>query len=226
MESRLLKPLARDKDLVIEELGDELLVYDLDVKNAHCLTPLAARVFRASDGKSGPEAIASKLGEDVTQVRYAIEELDRCDLLQTSKAKKSGMSRRDFGLKVTKVAAATATVPLILSIAAPAIAANESVIIYCYSRTPEGGTNNCNICNEQTGANTLCCCCHQPTRTRPPAITPGLKSCAADARQCCCPATNAEPYNWSVAGDPAHHCTEPDGTKQLCDSFVAAGGCN
>lgn len=228
MEARLSKPIARDKALVVEELGDELLVYDLDVKNAHCLTPLAASVWRLCDGKKTPEAMATQLDVEITEVQFALDELDRCDLLQTLKAKKGGLSRRDFGLKVTKVAAASATLPLILSIAAPAMAAGESVIIYCFSLTPAGGTNNCNICNQQTGANTLCCCCHAPTRTIPPAITPGLKACAADAHQCCCPAagTGTDQYNWSDSlANPAHHCTEPDGTKQLCSDYIAAGGC-
>jgi hypothetical protein len=229
MESRLSKPIAREKALVVEELGDELLVYDLEVKNAHCLTPLAAGVWRLCDGRTDTDAMASQLGVEVSEIQFALDELDRCDLLQTMKAKKAGLSRRDFGLKVTKVAAAGATLPLILSIAAPAMAASASVIIYCFSLTPDGGTNNCNICNQQTGANTLCCCCHQPTRTQAPAITPGLKACAADAHQCCCPSTQTgdNQFNWSVSkANPAHHCTEPDGTKQLCADYIAAGGCN
>jgi len=225
MQSRLTAPLARTKGLVIEELGDELLIYDLDDKHAHCLTPLAARVWRECDGKSRPEAIALRLSLEPGQVTHAIEELDRCELLDSMRPKKNGMSRRDFGLKVTKVAVATAAVPVILSIAAPAVAASVSAELFCIALTPPGGTNNCNICNQNTGANTLCCCCHQPTRAAGGnTITSGNKSCAADARQCCCgPPT--EPNGWSNTGDPAHHCTEPNGDQQLCQSFVDSGGC-
>jgi hypothetical protein len=226
METARRIPLARDKGLVVEELGDELLVYDLDVKTAHCLTPSAARVWRSCDGKSGPDALADRLGMDSAEITRALDELERCDLLVTAGPKKAGLSRRDFGMKVTKVAAAAATLPLILSVAAPAVAATQSQELFCIALTPAGGTNNCNICNQQTGNNTLCCCCHQPTRAAGGnTITSGNKSCAADARQCCC-GPPKEVNGWSTAANPAHHCTESNGNQQLCGSFVAAGGCN
>lgn len=226
MESRPMRPLARNNQLVVEELGDELLVYDLNVKTAHCLTPSAALVWRACDGKSRSDAIATELGMDSSEVLRALDELERCDLLAMAPKKRvgkgGGHTRRDFGLKVTKVAAATATLPLILSVAAPAMAASESQEIFCISITPDGGTNNCNICNQQTGANTLCCCCHGPEGSAGGnTITNGLKACAADARQCCC-APPKESNGWG----PSHHCTEPDGGQQLCASFVAGGGCD
>lgn len=214
MESRLTRPVARDKALVVEELGDELLVYDLDVKNAHCLTPLAAKVWRLCDGKTSPEKMASTLGLEVSEVNFAIDELDRCDLLQTLQVKKGGLSRRDFGLKVTKVAAGAAAVPLILSIAAPAVAATISQEVKCNSFAPNG-TNSCAVCNQPTGNNTLCCCCHAPTKDFDGNPAPGgnLKLCAADARQCCC---ESDPHDFG----PAHHCTESDGTIQNCSGVV------
>ena len=218
MQSRVSSPLARDKGLVIEELGDELLVYDLEIKHAHCLTPLAARVWRECNGKTRPDAIATTLGVTVSEVDQAIAELDRCDLLASYKlsSPKSGMTRRDLGLRVTKVAAAAATVPLILSIAAPAVAATASQEQFCFDLAP-GGTNNCDICNNagqeegggQGGANTLCCCCHQPTK---PDVG-SLKLCAADAQQCCC---QTGPLDYG----PSHHCTEPGGNIQNCTGVV------
>lgn len=214
MESWLTQPIARDKGLVVEELGDELLVYDLDVKHAHCLTPLAARVWRECDGKRDIAAIAATLGAEPSEVSNAVEELDRCDLLQTLRLKKGGLSRRDFGLKVTKVAAGAASVPLILSIAAPAVAATISQEVKCNAFAP-GGTNSCAVCNQPTGNNTLCCCCHQPTKDFNGNPAPGgnLKLCAADAKQCCC---QSSPHDFG----PAHHCTESDGSIQNCTGVV------
>jgi hypothetical protein len=214
MQSRLNAPLARKKGLVIEELGDELLVYDLDDKHAHCLTPLAARVWRECDGRTRPEAIASRLGLEVAEVTHAVAELDRCELFDAPKLKNGGMSRRDFGLKVTKVAVATAAVPVILSIAAPAVAATISQEVKCNAFAP-GGTNSCAICNQPTGNNTLCCCCHAPTKDFNGNPAPGgnLKLCAADATQCCC---ESQPHYFG----PSHHCTESDGTQQNCSGVV------
>jgi hypothetical protein len=221
MESRLTAPHARNKELVIEELGDELLVYDLRIRHAHCLTPLAATVWRECDGKSRPEAIAERLALDLSDVELAIDELDRCALLDTPRLKKGGMSRRDFGLKVTKVAAVAAAGPVILSIAAPSFAASLSNQILCLSITPQGGTDPCSVCNNQggPGSNSPCCCCHDPT-AHPGGnnIIGNNKGCAADAVQCCCSGVN----DWAGS-----RCTEPlgGGTLQNCPEFVAAHGC-
>ena len=48
METR--KPVARTEELGVEEIGDELLVYDQRSDQAHCLGSAAARVWRACDG--------------------------------------------------------------------------------------------------------------------------------------------------------------------------------
>ena len=224
MESRLTRPVARDMALVVEELGDELLIYDLKVKNAHCLTPVAARVWRLCDGRTAPEAMATQLGIEASEVRFAIDELERCDLLQTLRVKKGGLSRRDFGLKVTKVAAATAAVPLILSIAAPAVAATESQAARCNAFGPNG-VGDCATCNQPTGNNTLCCCCHDPFQDfngNPWTGGSNLKLCAADATQCCCPPGPNNPHGFG-SGDPkttSHHCTESDLKQQLCSGVV------
>ena len=41
-----MKPRARTEGLVVTELPDELLVYDLERHRAHCLNPTAALVFK------------------------------------------------------------------------------------------------------------------------------------------------------------------------------------
>jgi hypothetical protein len=222
MESPPTLPQARTEGLVVEELADEILVYDLDVKHAHCLTPLAARVWRECDGRTRPAVIAERLGYEPAEVVHAVAELERCQLLVSVKPLKSGLSRRDFGLKVTKVAAAASALPVILSIAAPAVAATFSQEAKCNSFAPNG-TNFCSVCNQPTGNNTLCCCCHGPAVDFAGNPAPGgnKKLCAADARQCCCQ---------DRAGDfgPAHHCTESnteDDTgagpgSQLCTNVV------
>jgi hypothetical protein len=209
---------------VIEELGDELLVYDLDVKHAHCLTPAAARVWRACDGRARPEVIASQLEMDLADVRHVLDELERCDLLATLKTRKNGLSRRDFGLKVTKVAAAAAAAPVILSIAAPAVAATESQAATCNAFGP-AGVNDCSTCNQPTGNNTLCCCCHDPFvdfNNNPWTGGSNLKLCAADAVQCCCPPGPKNPHGFG-SSDPkttSHHCTESDLKQQLCSGVT------
>ncbi len=142
MEGPMQLPLARSEGLVIEELADELLVYDLDVKHAHCLTPAAARVWRSCDGRTSTGAIAEDLGLTAAELAHAIDELERCKLLVEPVAVNGGLSRRELSLKVTKVAVGVATVPLILSIAAPAAAATQSQIAACRILGPIGA-NEC-----------------------------------------------------------------------------------
>ena len=43
-------PMARQNGLVVQEMPDEVLVYDLDSNKAHCLNQSAAFVWRSCDG--------------------------------------------------------------------------------------------------------------------------------------------------------------------------------
>lgn len=166
-------PFARSERLVIEELGDELLVYDLDVKHAHCLTPTAARVWRRCDGRTSPDTVARGLSMDTGEVTRALDELERCELLVAPVVTNGGLSRRDLGLRVTKMAAAAATMPLVLSIAAPAAAQTQTQIDTCKAIDTSKG---CGKCNDGGTAGGPCCCCS-------PAKGSG-KTCAASQSDC------------------------------------------
>ncbi len=43
-------PVARHKNLIVKELPDETLIYDLDSDKAHCLNQTAALVWKNCDG--------------------------------------------------------------------------------------------------------------------------------------------------------------------------------
>lgn len=173
------KPLARSERLIVEELGDEVLVYDLDEDKVHCLTPLATRVWRACDGSTDTLRLAATLELTGDEVSQALTELDRCGLIETppvlplSANGDGGYSRRAFGLRVAKVAAATASAPLILTIAAPAAAQTQSEIDFCLAIDVSRG---CGDCNDGGTAGGPCCCCQ-----------PGggsTKVCAASLAHC------------------------------------------
>lgn len=166
-------PLARSDGLVVEELGDELLVYDLNDKQAHCLSPVAALVWRRCDGSTSADAIARQLDLDDAKVALALQEIERCQLFASGSATYGVLSRRELGLKVTKVAVGAATVPLILSIAAPAAAATQSQIDQCLLLGPIA-SGSCGTCNAG-GSPTVCCCCH---------YSPGGRFCAAGEAHC------------------------------------------
>lgn len=122
--SKHIAPQARSRGIVMEELADEVLVYDLERDRAHCLNRAAANVWKLCDGKSSPAKIASQLdgklepaaAEEV--VWAAVEQLSRAGLLEEKiKRPSAGLSRRDVVKKIAVAAAIGA--PVVTSIIAP-----------------------------------------------------------------------------------------------------------
>jgi hypothetical protein len=119
---KTFKPLARKENIVVQEAENEVLVYDLNTNQAHCLNSTAAFVWQACDGSKSIEtisaALAEKSGKQVPQevVWMAIEQLQEKDLVSAGAAP-SGSTRRDalkkFGL------AAMIALPIVASLAAP-----------------------------------------------------------------------------------------------------------
>ncbi len=63
--TRALMPRARQDELVVEELQDETLVYDLKRHKARCLNRTAALVWRCCDGQTSVADVAALLEEQL-----------------------------------------------------------------------------------------------------------------------------------------------------------------
>jgi hypothetical protein len=117
-------PEARSEGLLIERVGDELVVYDTTTNEAHALKPLAAAVFEAADGSNSVaeigRAAATSLERDVSvaDVQEALVELDRVGLLELSESG-GGISRR----RLLQVGGAAAAGVMVTSALVPAFAA-------------------------------------------------------------------------------------------------------
>jgi coenzyme PQQ synthesis protein D (PqqD) len=119
-------PRMRDTGLVVDDLPDEVLVYDLETHQAHCLNRTAALVWRSCDGKSTPADIARRLTTELDApfkeefVLLALNQLESQRLLQDFDAASvqfAVLSRRQM---VRRLGLATAVaVPLVTSIVAP-----------------------------------------------------------------------------------------------------------
>jgi hypothetical protein len=115
-------PKARSQGLKIEEMDDELLVYDLERNRAHSLNAGATVVWRLCNGERTVEAIniaaAEALGvePDMTMVQEALRHLDRAGLLQTGDA--DAGERR----KLLRKLGWAAIVPFVATIAMPSSA--------------------------------------------------------------------------------------------------------
>lgn len=122
MKNAARLPQARTDNLVIRELDDETLVYDMEREKAHCLNQTAALIWQQCDGKTTATQAARALGEeldtsvDADLVWLAVRQLQRFHLVEVSKNSPS-VSRRDLVLKYAPLALA---LPVIMSINTPA----------------------------------------------------------------------------------------------------------
>ncbi|HEX8116264.1 MAG TPA: PqqD family protein [Pyrinomonadaceae bacterium] len=120
------KPRARAEGVVVRELPEELLVYDLDTHKAVCLNSTAAAVWRLCDGRRTALDIRDSLeksnGGPVPEevVWLALEQLSKDKLLDARvprPAALAGLTRREMIRRVGLGAAIA--IPVVASIVAP-----------------------------------------------------------------------------------------------------------
>ena len=141
-------PRARQEGLLEETVGEELLLYDRDSHTAHCLSPVAACVWRHCDGEHDMAELAVLAGVSESLVIDALHELREKYLLAAEPVlvqdTAPGESRREAIVRVARYGAAATAGSMIVSATAatPAMASS-------------GETSNCKIKKE--GA--TCCAC-------------------------------------------------------------------
>ncbi|MBX3294378.1 MAG: PqqD family protein [Acidobacteria bacterium] len=140
-------PTARKAGLVVQEVPDEVLVYDLDTNKAHCLNKTAAAVWRFCDGKTSVPEIAQFLSSesgtnvDSDLVWLAIDQLNESSLLEVQvEPKFQGQSRREAIRKIG--IASMIALPIVASLVAPK-SAMASASCNCQG---DAGTNNSLVC--------------------------------------------------------------------------------
>ncbi|MCU1288417.1 MAG: hypothetical protein JWN60_646 [Acidobacteria bacterium] len=160
-------PTARKNGLVIQEMPDEVLVYDLKTDKAHCLNQTAAFVWKNCDGKTSVSEIVlqfekqsgTKVEEDL--IWLAIDQLNERNLLETNVTSKfAGESRRSVLKKIGF--ASVVALPVIASLVAPT--AVLAVACSGVQTADSCGTGNCNrgtpctSCSPACGAGFACGC--------------------------------------------------------------------
>jgi hypothetical protein len=151
-------PLARREGLVIRELADEVLVYDLDRDRAHCLNQTAAFVWQRCDGRTSTSEIARALGKgasapvDEKLVWIALDQLAENDLLKrrlVTPPSLPGINRRQ--MVRTLGLAAVVAVPLVTSIVAPT--AVQAATCFAAGHACASGPQCCSsLCNSNVCA--------------------------------------------------------------------------
>ena len=126
-----LRPLARCDSLIVKELPDETLVYDLRSSQAHCLNLTAARVWKNCDGE---RTVAQLVGVFDTEghavvseeiIWLALAQLEKFDLLEIAPAKPKvlAMNRRELA---RSIGIGAILLPMILTITVPTALAQAS----------------------------------------------------------------------------------------------------
>ncbi len=124
--SKFPNPRARKDGLIVQNLPDETLIYDLERDRAHCLNQSAAFVWRHCDGRSSAREIARAFRDKIKQpvderlVWLAIDQLARNHLLKESPVLPpgvAGMNRREVVRALGLTAAVV--IPVVASIVAP-----------------------------------------------------------------------------------------------------------
>ena len=158
-----LYPAARRDKLVVENLKNEILIYDLERDQASCQNETAALVWKYADGKTSVSEIADKMSQnlgmlvDVRVVWYALDQLNKKHLLAervTIPLQYSKMTRRDFLVKAGVIGAAVA-IPVVIAMTVPKSAL---AFVSCGATCTPGG-NDCppqcgNCCSTAFG--TVC----------------------------------------------------------------------
>jgi len=120
-------PSGRRDGIIVRELADEVLIYDLQRDKAHCLNKTAGFVWQHCDGRTQVATVARLLAAetqtfvDESVVLLALHQLAERHLLVDPLPRSSGLrvSRRRL---VLKYAPAALALPLIMSITAPTAA--------------------------------------------------------------------------------------------------------
>jgi hypothetical protein len=142
-----LLPQSRKERIIVQDLADELLIYDLDRHTAHCLNQAAAFIWKRCDGQTSITQVVRALkdanapaSEEV--IWMAVSQLRHRHLLAGATALPGGVSKLSRREMIRKAGiAAAAALPLVTSIIAPS--AMQAASCTCVPPTTECCISGC-----------------------------------------------------------------------------------
>lgn len=156
-------PLSRHKDVVIQELGKEILVYDLLTHKAYHLNETATLVYKSCDGKTAFAELRIKTKFTDEIIFLALDELKKENLLEEDDSYSSpfaGVTRREVIRRVGLTS--MIAFPVISSLVAPTASMAQSTCVNpggasagTFVSDNSGLTLSCTQC--RNGLNSQCC---------------------------------------------------------------------
>jgi hypothetical protein len=181
------RPRPRTEGIVTERVDDDLVVYDQESHQAHCLSGaavlgLGALRRRALDGGDRRE-----LALEPELVERALGELSRCGLLDEGPVPVRDYSRREAAVRLAKVGGAAFTAPLIYSVVIGSAAAAASCKVNGVTVT-----TTCSASGSGTKGTDATCCsgtCYQGSGSTKTCVPAGCSAaglgCVVVGNTCC-----------------------------------------
>lgn len=179
-------PLSRKANIVVQNLENEVLIYDLSINKAYCLNETSAFVYQLCDGKksvaeiSGLMSIKFKTLLSEEFVQFALEGLRKDNLLENAEELPNyfaGLSRREVVKKIGF--ASMVALPVVASIIAPAAVNAASCISLNGACTPGPGNGGCCTDSLCTAINICTCSCVNPGQCLTQTSCPSTVNCNA-----------------------------------------------
>lgn len=139
-------PLARFDNLIVNDVDEGVLLYDESTHTIHQLNTVSRDVWRAATGETTIAGIAHNTGLTVDMVQMALAKLADCGLLHDPTSAEL-LPPRQSRRALMRKAAATAAIPVIVSVSAPLAARAASpgtVTMTCGLIVP--GCSNFAVC--------------------------------------------------------------------------------
>ena len=132
-------PQTKTENIVVQDVDDEILIYDLILNKAFCLNETSALVYNACDGKTEFEEFKRKHNFPDDLLFFALDELQKQNLIENNYISPlKGIKRREVIKKIGL--ASMIALPIISSIVAPTSVMAQSV---CGGTQPPGHIFGC-----------------------------------------------------------------------------------
>lgn len=144
----MLLPLARTDHLLVETIGEDVVVYDQISHSAHSLNQSAALVWRHCDGRTSIEEMATTISKafgfpaDAEIVWMALDRLERAKLLCTTPSRPGAtprLTRRQVVQRIGVAGAFALLLPALATMAVPTPAMAQSGVVTPPTCTEIGG---------------------------------------------------------------------------------------
>ena len=182
--SNMRPPVSRRADIVVQDLEDEVLIYDLKTNKAFCLNQTSAIVYQLCDGNNSvveiSDLMSKKLKTLVSEdiVWLALDQLKKDNLLENGDEFTnyfSGLTRREMVKRVGF--ASMVALPIVASMIAPTSVSAQSCASGMATCNPSFTCCPGSLCISGMGGPTCGCQCVNPADCLTQTLCPSTVNC-------------------------------------------------